>query len=92
MSNKRNRLTRLSQNGKEPGYIGFRYDITNEQSVPGLQIAPKATKNGKEPGYIGFRYDITNEQSVPGLQIAPKATIYYPEFGTWKTAYIPLWW
>lgn len=48
--------------------------------------------NGKEPGYIGFRYDITNEQSVPGLQVAPKATTYYPEFGTWKTAYIPLWW
>jgi hypothetical protein len=40
---KRNWLTRLNQNGKEPGYIGFRHDITNEQSVPGLRIAPKAT-------------------------------------------------
>jgi len=33
----------LNQNGKEPGYIGFCYDIANEQSVPGLKIAPKAT-------------------------------------------------
>ena len=41
--NKRNRLTRLHQNGKEPGYFGFRHDITNELSVPGLKIAPKAT-------------------------------------------------
>jgi len=32
----------LNQNGKEPGYIGFYYDIANEQSVPGLKIAPKA--------------------------------------------------
>ena len=32
----------MNQNGKEPGYIGFRYDIANEQSVPGLKIAPKA--------------------------------------------------
>ena len=38
-----NRLIRLNQNGKEPGYIGFVHDITNEQSVPGLEIAPKAT-------------------------------------------------
>ena len=38
-----NRLIRLNQNGKEPGYIGFVHDITNELSVPGLEIAPKAT-------------------------------------------------
>ncbi len=33
----------MHQNGKEPGYIGFQYDITNELSVPGLKIAPKTT-------------------------------------------------
>jgi hypothetical protein len=33
----------LHQNGKEPGYIGLIHDITNELSVPGLEIAPKAT-------------------------------------------------
>jgi len=32
----------LNQNGKGPGYVGFRHDIANEQSVPGLKIAPKA--------------------------------------------------
>ena len=37
------RLIRLHQNGKEPGYIGFLHDITNELSVPGLKITPKAT-------------------------------------------------
>jgi hypothetical protein len=33
----------LNQNGKESGYIGFLHDITNEQSIPGPKIAPKAT-------------------------------------------------
>jgi hypothetical protein len=33
----------LNQNGKESGYISFSYDITNEQSIPGPKIAPKAT-------------------------------------------------
>jgi len=43
MCNKRKGLIRLNQNGKEPGCIGLTYDITNELSVPGLKIAPKAT-------------------------------------------------
>ena len=43
MQNKRNGLKRLHQNGKEPGYIGSTHDIMNEQSVPGLKIAPKTT-------------------------------------------------
>jgi hypothetical protein len=34
----------LAPKGKEPGYIGFLYGITNELSVPGLKITPKATK------------------------------------------------
>ena len=33
----------LAPKGKEPGYIGFFHDITNELSVPGLEIAPKMT-------------------------------------------------
>ena len=33
----------MHQNGKEPGYIGSIHDITNELSVPGLEIAPKMT-------------------------------------------------
>lgn len=33
----------LEPKGKEPGYIGFSHDITNELSVSGLKITPKAT-------------------------------------------------
>jgi len=33
----------LAPKGKEPGYIGSIHDITNELSVPGLEIAPKMT-------------------------------------------------
>ena len=33
----------LAPKGKEPGYIGSSHDITNELSVPGLEIAPKMT-------------------------------------------------
>jgi hypothetical protein len=33
----------LAPKGKEPGYIGFSHGITNELSVPGLKITPKAT-------------------------------------------------
>ncbi len=33
----------LALKSKEPGYIGSIHDITNEPSVPGLEIAPKAT-------------------------------------------------
>ncbi|HJH32200.1 MAG TPA: hypothetical protein C5S50_08525 [Methanosarcinaceae archaeon] len=40
---KRNRLTTLEPKGEESGYVGFAHDITNEQSVPGLKITPKAT-------------------------------------------------
>ena len=37
------RVDTLAPKGKEPGYIGSPYDITNELSVPGLKIAPKMT-------------------------------------------------
>jgi hypothetical protein len=36
-------LTTLAPKGKESGYVGFLYDITNELCVPGPKITPKVT-------------------------------------------------
>ena len=50
-----NRLIRLNQNGKEPGYIGFIHDITNEHSVPGLEIAPGGRVSVRRNDGVGGR-------------------------------------
>ena len=74
MCDKRKGLIRLNQNGKEPGCIGLTYDITNELSVPGLKIAPKATilsgcdkkRNSGLLNAILFVQDISTAACVSG--------------------------